>query len=176
MNKNFVNNVDIIYPELISSDGWLIKKPLLLKYINNEELGALPQISEKLTEKSSKIDLLYRLLFLECVEIEYTYRFYHYSFKTLMLYDYCNEIEFFLKFIISKNNLETSELYRELFSEKTFENEVQHINYYNKNWNKMKTLLANFNLAKTILWNVYLNSDSEFNLEESKMFWDIFNM
>ena len=25
MNKNFVNNVDIIYPELISSDGWLIK-------------------------------------------------------------------------------------------------------------------------------------------------------
>ena len=70
MNKNFVNNVDIIYPELISSDGWLIKKPLLLKYINNEELGALPQISEKLTEKSSKIDLLYRLLFLECVEIE----------------------------------------------------------------------------------------------------------
>ena len=121
MNKNFVNNVDIIYPELISSDGWLMKKSLLLKYVNNEELGALPQISEKLTEKSSKIDLLYRLLFLECVEIEYTYRFYHYSFKTLMLYDYCNEIEFFLKFIISKNNLETSELYRELFSEKTFE-------------------------------------------------------
>ena len=68
MNKNFVNNVDIIYPELISSDGWLIKKTLLLKYINNEELGALPQISEKLTEKSSKIDLLYRLLFLECVD------------------------------------------------------------------------------------------------------------
>ena len=70
MNKAFLNNVDIIYPELISSDGWLIKKTLLLKYINNEELGALPQISEKLTEKSSKIDLLYRLLFLECVEIE----------------------------------------------------------------------------------------------------------
>ena len=23
MNKNFVNNVDIIYPELISSVGWL---------------------------------------------------------------------------------------------------------------------------------------------------------
>ena len=35
MNKNFVNNVDIIYPELISSEGWLIKKSLLLKYINN---------------------------------------------------------------------------------------------------------------------------------------------
>ena len=41
MNKAFLNNVDIIYPELISSDGWLIKKPLLLKYINNEELCAL---------------------------------------------------------------------------------------------------------------------------------------
>lgn len=129
------------------------EKSLLIKYVNNEELGALPQISEKLTEKSSKIDLLYRLLFLECVEIE-----------------------FFLKFIISKNNLETSELYRELFSDKTFLSEVKNIDYYNKNWNEMKNLLANFNLAKTILWNVYLNSDSEFNLEESKMFWDIFNM
>ena len=93
-----------------------------------------------------------------------------------MLYDYCKEIEFFLKFIISKNNLETSELYRELFSDKTFLIEVKNIDYYNKNWNKMKTLLANFNLAKTILWNVYLNSDSEFNLEESRMFWDILNM
>ena len=129
------------------------EKSLLIKYVNNEELGALPQISEKLTEKSSKIDLLYRLLFLECVEIE-----------------------FFLKFIISKNNLEASKLYKELFSEKNFLSEVKNIDYYNKNWNKMKTLLANFNLAKTILWNVYLNSDSEFNLEESRMFWDIFNM
>ena len=93
-----------------------------------------------------------------------------------MLYDYCKEIEFFLKFIISKNNLEASKLYKELFSEKNFLSEVKNIDYYNKNWNEMKTLLANFNLAKTILWNVYLNSDSEFNLEESKMFWDIFNM
>ena len=93
-----------------------------------------------------------------------------------MLYDYCKEIEFFLKFIISKNNLEASKLYKELFSEKNFLSEVKNIDYYNKNWNEMKTLLANFNLAKTILWNVYLNSDSEFNLEESRMFWDIFNM
>ena len=93
-----------------------------------------------------------------------------------MLYDYCKEIEFFLKFIISKNNLETSELYKELFSEKTFLSEVENIDYYNRNWNEMKTLLANFNLSKTILWDVYLNSDSEFNLEESEMFWDIFNM
>ena len=108
MNKAFLNNVDILFPELISSENWLMKKSLLLKYVNNEELGALPQISEKLTEKSSKLDLLYRLLFLECVDIEYTYRFYHYSFKTLMLYDYLSEIKYFLNFIISKNNLETS--------------------------------------------------------------------
>lgn len=25
MNKNFVNNVDVIYPELISSEDWLMK-------------------------------------------------------------------------------------------------------------------------------------------------------
>ena len=38
---------------------------------------------------------------------------------------------------------------------KTLLIEVKNIDYYNKNWNEMKTLLANFNLAKTILWNVY---------------------